>query len=125
MQEEYKTVKEFPNYQISNLGNIKRMLTVSTDSKGRIRTYKEKQLNVCEGSNGYMHLGMRKNNKHHTRYIHQLVAIAFLDHSLSNGKEVDHIDGNILNNKLDNLQLLLPQENVVKYHNKGDMSNIG
>jgi hypothetical protein len=47
--------------------------------------------------------------------IHQLVAMAFLGHiPNSNGLEVDHIDENKQNNRLENLQLLTKRANISK-----------
>lgn len=125
IEEVYKIVEEFENYQISNLGNIKRLGTNSIDSKGRKRFYKEKQLILTIGSNGYYQVTLRKNNKQYTKYIHQLVAIAFLNHKVDKlNIVVDHIDGNPLNNIISNLQLISQQENTSKYHARGEMSNI-
>lgn len=125
MVEEYKTVEGFENYQISNLGNIKRLDTNSIDSKGRKRFYKGKQLILTLGTNGYYQVTLRRSNKQYTRYIHQLVAIAFLNHSPDKlNIVVDHIDGNPLNNIVTNLQLISQQKNTSKYHAKGELSNI-
>ena len=55
--------------------------------------------------------------------MHQLVAMAFLGYK-RDGKNltevVDHIDGDSLNNNLNNLQIITQKENV----NKGKIGNI-
>ena len=101
--------KDVPNYngvyQVSNLGNVK-----------SLRYSKEKQLTKTIDSTGYMKCGLTKDGKLKNIRVHQLVAMAFLNH-FSNGNRsivVDHIDNNKLNNKLENLQLITSRKNASK-----------
>lgn len=68
-------------------------------------------------------------NKYRTYYLHQLVALLFVENP--DGKpEVDHIDGNRLNNAASNLRWVTHQENVdnpntkekrkTRYHREGE-----
>lgn len=88
-------------YQISDLGNVKSIYC----SNHRIlkQSLKGKYLSVC----------LFKNNERKTIRVHQLVAIAFLNHK-PNGFEfvVDHIDKNRQNNKLDNIRIVTQRENT-------------
>ena len=58
---------------------------------------------------GYLALGL----KGKTSTVHQLVAIAFLNHiPCGHRLVVDHIDGNKLNNNLNNLQVITNRQNL-------------
>ena len=103
-QEEYRTVEEYPGYQISNLGNL-------IDLNGY---YKEVYIN----NNGHYAVGLKnKNNKYKSVTIHALVAVAFLNH-IPNGNNliVIHGDSGKLNNNLDNLKIVSSRSNIKKYN---------
>lgn len=46
-------------------------------------------------------------------YIHVLVAMAYLNYNPSKDTVINHLDGNKGNNKLDNLQIVTPSENMI------------
>jgi hypothetical protein len=55
----------------------------------------------------------------HTKRVHSLMAITFLNHSYGNRKlVVDHIDNNPLNNRLENLQVVDIRMNNIKDRKK-------
>lgn len=100
--------KDIPNYegkyQISNLGIVK-----------SIRYKKERILKQSPNSGGYNHVSLGLDGIKKTKTIHQLVAVAFLGHTPNGYKLViDHIDGDVSNNKLNNLQLITQRENIAK-----------
>jgi len=65
---------------------------------------------------GYQRFSIKNKitNKLDTIKTHQLVALKYLNHIKGDGLVVDHIDNNILNNSIHNLQLLTPLHNVLK-----------
>lgn len=59
---------------------------------------------------GYKAVSLCKNNKGSTKTIHRLVAEAYIPNP-NNLPEVNHIDGNKLNNHVSNLEWVTPSEN--------------
>lgn len=83
---------------------------------------RKKIIKLSLEKNGYFRIGLsKKNNKRTTKRIHQLVAMAFLNHK-PNGLKlvVDHINEVKTDNYLWNLQLISSRENT----NKSSKSNI-
>lgn len=64
------------------------------------------------GEHGYKYYRLSKNNKKQIHYAHRLVAEAFLENLNNNLSIVNHIDGNKLNNQIDNLRLITLSENA-------------
>ena len=94
-----KTIKSAPNYQINENGeifNIKRQKIV--------KSYVD-QL-------GYYQITLRVNKKAKHFRVHRLMAEAYLYNEDNLDLFVNHIDGNKLNNNLNNLELCTNQENV-------------
>lgn len=92
------------DYYISNYGNV-----IS------LKQSNPKQLKKCLGGNGYYDVKLRVDNKTKTYYIHHLVASHFLNHRPSGyNKIIDHIDGDKLNNNLQNLQIVTNSYNTKK-----------
>jgi hypothetical protein len=102
-------------YEVSDLGNIK-----------SIKFKKENILKPSIAGGGYYSVSLSKYNKKRTINIHQLVAIAFLNH-IPDGKKlvVDHIDNNQFNNRSDNLQLITQRENASKDRKGGSSIYLG
>jgi len=86
-------------------------LEVFTD--GRIyRFLKNGDLKIVENihntSNGYNYLRVNKR----AIYRHRIIAMAFLNLNIDNvDKQVDHVDGQRLNNSLTNLRIVTHQQN--------------
>jgi len=114
MNEIWKEIKGYEDYEISNLGRVKSLARIITTVRGS-RTYKEKILKGALDHYGYSLVSLYKDNKVKTKMIHQLVAIAFLNHTPDGYKlVVDHVDNNPLNNELGNLQIITHRENLSK-----------
>lgn len=87
---EWKTIEGYPNYQISSNGdvfsnNINKVMSPK-------RHYK-----------GYLYITLSDNGKTKSFKIHRLVANAFLPNP-NNLPQVNHIDGNKMNNNYRNLE---------------------
>lgn len=74
-------------------------------SWGRVKNIKRNRLLVpyMNPVTGYFHVNLSKDGKARTSYIHRLVALAFLPDYLFYD-EVNHIDEDKSNNRVDNLE---------------------
>lgn len=86
-------------YQISNLGRIK-----------SLKNPKEKILKNNKTSRGYLEARLSSNGKIRHFSIHRLVAENFISNT-NNLPEVNHIDGNKLNNNMENLEWITRSKN--------------
>ena len=118
IKEEWKDIKGFEGrYKISNRGEIVRYSVVD-EYEDRIINRKEKVIKPSINNQGYLKVGLNKDGKYYNRYIHRLIAETFIDNPL--GKPcVNHIDGNKLNNNLNNLEWVTQKENTIHAHSNG------
>lgn len=76
------------------------------------KTGKKKKIKPCENKNsGYMCVNLYYNKKLYRKYIHRLVAEAFIPNP-DNKPEVNHKDGNKRKNNLKNLEWVTEKENT-------------
>ncbi len=119
MNEIWKDIEGYMGiYQVSNLGNVK--------SLSNSETRKEKILKPAIKKSGYFVVGLYKNNNGKQMKVHQLVAMAFLNHIPCGYKfVVNHKDFNKLNNHVSNLEIVTQRENSNRLHLKSSSSFIG
>lgn len=118
MTEIWKDIKDFEGlYQISNLGKVKSLPRYVKNIHGQ-RIVKEKILKNQINKKGYYSVVLRKNNKSYTKEIHRLIGIAFIENK-NNYSCINHIDGNKLNNKLDNLEWCSYKHNINEAYRLG------
>ena len=96
--EEWKAIIEFPNYEVSSLGNVKNIIT------GKVLK------NSVKG--GYCHVSLTNENYKKTLLVHRLVALAFIENP-ENKLEVNHKDKNKLNICVSNLEWMSRRENNI------------
>lgn len=107
MEEVWKDIPGYYPYQASNLGRIRNNKPiVSKKAKGRKEALKTKIT-----KNGYEEVSISIEGKPYTKSVHRLVALAFIENP-DNKPEVDHIDANPLNNKVENLRWVTREENL-------------
>lgn len=105
MEEIWKPVVGYEGlYEVSNLGRVK-----SLDYR---RTGKERLMKMGKGGrNAYYKVHLYKDGKMNIKLVHRFVAEAFI-HNQNNLPQVNHIDENGLNNRVDNLEWCTNKYNV-------------
>lgn len=111
MEEIWKEIKGFENYQISNLGRIK-----------NIKYHRQQKSQILKPhykANGYLSITLSRNGKTNMFYIHRLVASHFVDNK-EDKPCVNHKDGCRNNNTAENLEWVTFSENTKhSYHKLG------
>ena len=98
MKERWKLIEDYPNYEVSNIGNVRNRVT------GRV-------LKSDRHKNGYLMVGLRKDRKMKRFSVHRLVASAFIENP-ENKRTVNHLDGCKSNNYVSNLEWSTDSENI-------------
>ena len=110
MKEIWKDIKGYEGYyQISNFGKVKSVERI-VEHKPYNLTVKESIRKLKLDTKGYYYLMLSKNGIIKNTKVHQLVANAFIPNPL-NKPCVNHIDGNKLNNNVNNLEWVTYKEN--------------
>lgn len=116
MKEIWRDIKGYKNYQVSNLGRIKSLKrnVPFTNRWGQRITHlqKERILKAKKQFNGYLAISLSNNGEHKTYLVHRLVAEAFILKT-DNKSQVDHINGDKTDNRVENLRWVTPKENCL------------
>ena len=110
--ENWAIIKDFENYAVSDHGRVK-----------RLAGYQARQERIRKPSpipSGYMQVNLCRDGKHIQRYIHRLVAEAFL--GLRPDQQVNHKNGNKHDNRLENLECVTQSENILHAYANGLVS---
>lgn len=128
-KEKWKAVKGFEGlYEVSNMGRVKSLEKTITNGinithynkTGEVllnkpMTYKEKILKPCMDACGYLHYRLSKEHGRYTLFkAHRLVAKHFLK-DYSEKLTVNHINGNKMDNRIKNLEMMTRSDNIKDY----------
>ena len=106
-KEVWKDIPEYEGYQASNLGRVKSLERI--DARGH--RLKEKILKPSIDHKGYYRVCLYKNLIGKRYYVHRFVWEAF-NGSIPEGLQVNHINEIKSDNRLENLNLMTPKENM-------------
>ncbi len=122
MKEQWKKVAGFEEfYEVSNLGRFRSLPKVINGRWGRTK-YKGKIITPTKHSHGYGVLSLVGEDGKSSVRSHKYVALAFCDNP-ENKPCVNHIDGDKMNNRADNLEWVTHAENTQHAYRTGLMLN--
>lgn len=111
MKELWIDIPGFEHYQLSNFGRLRSVGARLEKSKG-----KELKLYARAGKSYRRYLmavlRCKATKKSFSFYVHRLLWELFVG-PIPDGYQIDHKDGNSLNNSLDNLRLATPSQNSI------------
>ena len=106
----WKPVAGFENfYEVSDTGQVRSKDRITRNGccefvkKGRL-------LKSVDNGNGYLRVSLKVNGTATKKYVHRIVAEAFIENP-ENKPFINHLDNNPYNNTVDNLEWCTPEEN--------------
>ena len=102
--EEWRTIEEWPYYEVSNFGDVRKT------RDGHILRAGDHVAKWINATTGYPCVSLSDNGRKH-RTVHSLVADAFLSPRPTSKHQVAHNDGSRTNNFQGNLRWATPAEN--------------
>lgn len=109
--ETWRLVTENDNYEVSNMGHVANVNTGNVLTPGH---------NVY----GYEQIVMWNGRDRRTAPVHRLVAHAFIGERPI-GYQIDHMNGNKLDNRVCNLEYVTPSENILRSFKLGKKRPVG
>ena len=119
----WKDVEDYEGmYQVSNLGRVKSLARKSSAGHNLQEKIRKTPINT----HGYSSVVLCKDGSKKTEAVHQLVAVAFLNHEPCGfNLVVNHIDFNKTNNNVNNLEIVTTRENTNRKHVKSSSKYTG
>ena len=113
MKEEWRTIKGFDNYEVSNKGNVRNIKT-------------NRQLKIAYQPSGYAIVSLRANGTTRTSAVNRLVMNAFnpIEDNQNVRYDVVHIDNDKRNNDLSNLKWITHTDNVLRYATPNEIDKL-
>lgn len=102
--EEWRAIKDWPAYEVSSLGRVRRVLAGKGTKTGILRQMIGKR-------GGYPVVGLRMMPRHTKTVVHRLVCEAFHGPAPFEGAHAAHWDGDPTNNRASNLRWASAKEN--------------
>jgi len=102
-REVWKPIPGYEGYMVSDLGRVKSLNYKCTG--------KEQLLTATRNHNRYYFVGLQKEKIRSHHFVHRLVWEAF-NGPIPEGMQLNHLNEDITDNRLENLSLVTPSENV-------------
>lgn len=112
------------SYTISVNGIVKSLKRVIQLPNGIMRALHEKIIQSRTNNYGYLSIRLSKDGRTRTHFVHRLLAEAYIPNP-NNLPQVNHINGNKLDNSLENLEWVSPSTNSVHAYRTGLNKNKG
>lgn len=103
--EQWRAIPGYSNYEASDLGRVRRIAGRGI-VPGESRVLKPRTNNA-----GRLRVVLCQDEQRHDWLVHRLVLLAFVGSPPTPEHECDHKDFDTLNNRLENLEWVLPSEN--------------
>lgn len=103
LDNDWRNIENFPHYQINKHGQVKRLDSIIIDKNGNKFNKKGRILANRKTPSGYIQVDMCENGKSYGRFVHVLLAKAFIPNP-NNYPIVNHKDENPSNYDLSNLE---------------------
>ena len=111
LKKQWKEIKGYEGkYIISNYGEI---ISLPRYKKNKSKTQYVEPKEICRYTNkhnGYVYVYLCNNGKYRNIRLHRLVAETFITNK-HNKPQINHIDGNKENNRVDNIEWCTQSEN--------------
>ena len=111
IEELWKDIPNYEGYQVSNLGRVKSLKRFRKGKNGSLVPVKEKILKPQMPNSGYYRVTLCKHSTIKFYYVHRLVYEAF-NGQIPENMQVNHINEVKTDNRLENLNLMTPKENI-------------
>ena len=127
MSEVWKDIPNFEgSYQVSSMGRVRSVDRMVTYKDGRIQKHKGRVRKPHVHKNtGYEQAGLYNDNGVTNKSVHRLVLETFKPCVNMNDLQVNHLDGNKLNNHLTNLEWVTGLDNISHAYDIGLVVNKG
>ena len=110
--EQWQPIPDYSNYEISDFGRVRKVLYHTNDGC-------EAVLLKPTPRHGYLRVWLWNDKGERKKiFVHRLVAMCFIDNP-DNKPEVNHIDGDKQNNRVDNLEWCTTTENCQHAYDTG------
>lgn len=99
-------------YEVNDIGEVKSLPRFTTSGK---------IMKLYHHPNGYVYVNLCKGNVKKNVRVHKIVIEAFTDYTIGSdiNVQIDHIDGDKTNNRLDNLEVVTQSENMKRAYANG------
>lgn len=117
-KEVWRPVKGFPDYKVSNSGNVSSNTRIVEGRSGSKYIRQGKAMSLTKNTSGYLVVKLCRNGKPLQAKVHRLVAEAFIENPLLLPL-INHRNGIKIDNKVDNLEWCTPKDNIIHAYQTG------